>query len=108
MTQLRFEGVDVTGTALSLTGSIDNQVPNLLHIGDQIIMLVVGTVTAVNHKNADNGISRIHTVKLGEAHRLEDGEAGVLLSEARERSEEALDQLLGRSKLDFPGGDEPA
>lgn len=101
-----FEGTKVASTALSLTGKIESnlaQPPQALHLGDSVVLLVVGTVVKVTHQDDEDGLIRIHTVKAGEALELEDGEAAVLLTEARERTAKAIDDLLGRQQLPWDG-----
>lgn len=100
-----FEGAVVNGAAFAITGRIDDsgaQPARALHLGDEITVVARGTVTKVTHSTDGDGLLvRIQTVKLVEAHDLDDADVAILLSEARERTEAAIDNLLGRSKLPF-------
>jgi len=102
--KLRFEGSDVRSTALAVTGRVENaaaQPVGALHIGDEVYLFCTGVVTKVTHAEDDGGVTRIHTVKIGEALGLDDGEAAILIAETRKRTQAALDELLGRSPLPF-------
>lgn len=101
-----FEGQPVKEMVLGLTGKTD-QAPGVQahHIGDEVTVLVVGTVTKITHQDKDTGLVRTHTVKMSEAHLLDDGDAWELLAEAREKDQKLLDEMLGRRSL--WDGDDP-
>lgn len=104
-----FEGQPIKEMVLGLTGKTD-QAPGVEthHIGDEVTVLVVGTVTKITHQDTDTGLCRTHTVKLGEAHLLEQGEAWELLVSARDKDRVLLDEMLGRRSLwDETGEIEP-
>ena len=97
-------GEKVQATSIRLTGTIDDQraqPAGAFYIGDIVEVLCVGVVTKVEHSHTDDRLIRGHVVKVQEVLALEDGEAAVLLTEARARNQAALDELLGRRALPF-------
>ena len=106
--QNTFEGQPIKEMVLGLTGRT-NQAPGVEshHIGDEVTVLVVGTVTKVTHQDKDTGLCRTHTVKLSEAHLLEEGDAWELLASARDKDRQLLDEMLGRRSLWGGEGPDP-
>lgn len=101
-----FEGEDVRHMQLAVTGR-SGLVPRLLHIGDEITLVLVGTVTKVTHQESETGLVRAHTVKVAEAYPVDDeGGAFALLAELRDRDRKLLDEMLGRKSL-FDDGPDP-
>ena len=93
-----FEGRPVKGSDMSITGKVLTPTARVLHLGDEVALLVVGTVSKVSHADTDAGLIRTHTVKLSEGHVVPEGDLGMLM-DARSRDTELLDQLLGRASL---------
>ena len=101
-----FDDDAVAGVQVRVTGTIDTPAGKVRHLGYEVIMLTIGSVVRVVHLNVDDRLVRAHVFKVSEVLDLEEGEAAVLVAEARERSAEALDQLLGRSPLPFDDDDD--
>lgn len=93
-----FEGQDVRRIEMGITGRAATR-QTAHHIGDEVTLLVVGYVSKVAHADKDGALVRTHTLKVAEAHELDEGEAGELLIEARTRDKRELDALLGREPL---------
>lgn len=106
----QFEGQAVRSTAVSVTGKVTDAIAQPvrpLELGESIVVLVTGTVTKVTHQEAENGLVRMHTVKAAEVFEVDEGDADLMVAELRSRTESAIDELLGRKRLEFgEGGDE--
>lgn len=104
-----FEGQAVRATAVSVTGKVTDAIAQPirpLELGETITVLVTGTVTKVTHQEAENGLVRVHTVKAAEVFEMDEGDAALILAEARKATEAAIDELLGRKRLDLDGEEE--
>jgi hypothetical protein len=100
MEQLMFEGTPVKTMRLSVTGSTGlTRGVEARHIGDEVNLVIVGTVAKINHTDSDVGLERTHVVKISEAFLLEEGEALELLVAARDRDRLLEDEILGRQQL---------
>lgn len=100
-----FEGTPVHHQEMAITGKSAQPGLGVSHIGDQITVLVVGVVTKVQHADSDEGLVRTHTLKVEEAHCLDEGDAAELLAHARDEDAKLLDQMLGRRPLWDTGDD---
>ncbi len=97
-----FEGEPIHAVVVALTGRTPQppSADRVLTLGDEVTVLVVGTVTKISHDENDDGIERVQTVKVGEAHLLADlGDAAELLIAARDTDRRVLDETLGRKPL---------
>lgn len=101
-----FEGVPVKMMVLGVIGKTD-QAPGVEahHIGDELMVLIVGHVTKITDTDTDLGLVRTRTVKIGEAHLLAEGDGLELLASARDKDRQLLDEMLGRQSLWHIDGD---
>lgn len=99
-----FEGKEPVGTKLVLSGGSERRT-RPYHIGDQIVIVVEGTVTAVNHAETKGGIVREHKLAIESAYELGGDRAPDLISELSEEYQEAVDDALGRQVIQPEQGD---
>lgn len=99
-----FEGKEPVGTKLVLSGGSERRT-RPYHIGDSIVIVVEGTVTAVNHAETKGGIVREHKLAIETAYELGGDRAPNLIAELSEEYQEAVDDALGRSVIQPELGD---
>jgi hypothetical protein len=102
-----FEGEPVRKVVLAVTGSADQTHPGKIYKrGEEVVLLVRGTVSKIEFGEKGEELARIHKVKAGEVFVLDEFEALTLVAEARERDRKLLDEIMGRAPID--GFDEAA
>lgn len=79
-----FEGMRPNGTTTKLTGKADSPV-RALGLDEEVVLIVTGTTSAVNHKRVDGGgLQREQTVKASEVLMLDP--ADPLVAQLREHA----------------------
>jgi hypothetical protein len=97
-----FEGRDVIATSLGMTGTIkheDSQPARALRLDEEVVLVVVGTVSGVGFDATDAGVVRQHKVSVSEAFELDGDTARTVLAELREQLAEQIDARHGRARL---------
>lgn len=99
--QLTFEGLEPVGVRTSISGKTTS-IQRPAAIGEQVVVVVRGTVQGVNHAVDKDGLLwREHKLVIDEAFEL-DGLAGdAVLSGARAGAQQAADRAAGREPLPF-------
>lgn len=94
-----FEGSDPVGTALKLGGKIDRRT-RPWKIGERVVLVIEGTVTGVDHKQAKGGIVRVHELALDDGYELGGDRAPDLIEQLADEYTAAMDDHLGRARLE--------
>lgn len=98
-----FFGQQISKTELSIAGtikSVDLQPPRAMtHLGETVVMIVVGTVGWPGGALDDIGVTLTNKVSVTEAHEVEAGVAERLLKQLRDQDSSIIDQRLGRASL---------
>lgn len=94
--QIRVVGA---GDGLSEALKID---PKALHLGDEIFLVLRGSVTQVNHRQKEYGepVVRVHTIQAGAVTEIEKKLAEKLLADAADALEKAKADAQGQLLLD--------
>jgi len=106
-----FEGAKVTKSAIRLTKAGDGLSealevePKTWHLGDEIALVVRGTVTQVNHRTIQGTVTRLHTVEASEAAEVPLEQAETNIADAHERIERLRDERSGQQRIDAEAKD---
>lgn len=98
-----FFGQQISKTELALSGtiqSVDLQPPRAMtHLGETVVMIVVGTVGGAGLTSDDIGVTYKNKVSVFEAHELEESMAERLLKQLRDQDSQVIDRRLGRASF---------
>ncbi len=99
--QLTFEGLEPVGVRTTISGKTTS-IQRAAAIGEQVVVVVRGTVQGVNHVvDKDGLLFREHKLIIDEAYEL-DGIAGeAVLSGVQAGAKQAADKAAGREPLPF-------
>jgi hypothetical protein len=101
-----FEGHRPTGAGVRLTGKVTTPF-RALGLDEEVVLVVKATVAKVSHdRDGDAGaITRLHVLKVAEAHELPGDQADMALVEGQVWSKKIADSYAGQPPL--PDGDLP-
>lgn len=89
-----FEGRRPLDAGVKLTGRVTTPF-RALHMGEQVILVARGQVVSIDHVDDDGHLTRVHKVKLSEAHELPGGQGDMALLEGQEWSRRIDDARTG-------------
>lgn len=103
-----FEGKPVTRSTLRITkagyglSEALKLEPRALQLGDDVCFVLKGTVEQVNHREADELISRVHTVAVTDIAAVEHALATEIIDAEAERLTKLRDEQNGQLRIENP------
>lgn len=99
-----FEGTEPRITMMNLSGKSGRRT-RPFHLGDQVVLVVEGTISRVAHEDTKGGIARAHTLVVEDIYELGGDRAVSLIEDLSQEYTAALDEIEGRVQLPFGDGD---
>lgn len=104
-----FDGRDVLGTTIAVTGAGDGLSqalrldPTVLHIGEKVFVVLEAEVVKVRHEGIKDteALTRVHMVRAGTAALVDESEISEMLERQRERLRLAQEKKDGIQRLDI-------
>lgn len=101
-----FEGLRPVGVVTRVNGA-GNRIARALHLEDRVVLVLEAEVSNVGHAATDDGVKRVHTLRVKDLYELE-GKAGVsLLRSLRQAYRLADDQRHARARLGMAELEQP-
>lgn len=101
-----FEGVKPIGVVTKVNGA-GNRIARAMHLEDRVVLVIEAEVSNVGHAATDDGVKRVHTLRVKDLYELE-GKAGVtLLRSLRQSYRLADDARHGRARLGMAELEQP-
>jgi hypothetical protein len=89
---LTFDGRDVDALRVAFSGS-DDATDEVLHVGDEVTMLVKGKVTGIAHKENQFGVlRRVQSISVDHSMPADEASAKRLAREVKKREDDAANQ----------------
>jgi hypothetical protein len=93
-----FEGVKPVGVVTKVNGA-GSRIFRAMHLDEKVVLVIEARVSNVGHGTTDDGVKRIHTLRVADLYELE-GKAGAsLLRSLRQAHQIADDQRHGRKPI---------
>lgn len=93
-----FEGLKPVGVVTKVNGA-GNRIARAMHLDDRIVLVIEAEVSNVGHASTDDGVKRVHTLRVKDLYELE-GKAGLtLLRSLRQAYRIADDTRHGRKPI---------
>ena len=93
-----FEGRRPLGAGVKLTGRVKTPF-RALDMREEVILIAKGQVVSIDHVDDDGVVTRVHKLKLAEAHELPGDQGDMALLEGQEWSKRIDDALSGQQPL---------
>ncbi|SRR6266508_3588567 len=93
-----FEGARPLGAGVKLTGQVKTP-SRAFKMREEIILIAKGQVVSIDHVDDDGVVTRVHKLKLAEAHELPGDQGDMALLEGQEWSRKIGDALSGQQSL---------
>lgn len=101
-----FEGLTPVGVVTKLNGA-GQRIHRACHLEEKIVLVVEAEVSNVGHGMTDDGVKRIHTLRVKDLYELEGKTGAALLRSLRQAYRLADDQRHGRQGLGMAELEQP-
>lgn len=101
-----FEGLRPVGVVTKVNGA-GNRIARALHLEDRVVLVVECEVSNVGHAATDDGVKRVHTLRVKDLYELEGKAGATLLRSLRQAYRLADDQRHARRRLGIAELEQP-
>jgi hypothetical protein len=101
-----FEGVKPVGVVTKVNGA-GSRIHRAMHLDEKVVLVIEARVSNVGHGTTDDGVKRVHTLRVADLYELEGKAGATLIRSLRQAYNLADDARHGRAALGMAELEQP-